>query len=72
MQELKHWANSLEVGDRVIAFIRHQTDGSKKFRARFTVVENDRKNKTIVAAIGEKTYTVPYNELRQLVAKIID
>lgn len=67
MEELKHWANSLEIGDRVIAFIRHQTDGSKNFRAKMIVVENDRKNSKIVAALGYKTFTVPYNELREIV-----
>ena len=65
MKEHKHWADALEIGDRVIAYIRHQTDGSRNFRARFIVVDNDRKNKTIVAAMGGKTYTVPYNELRK-------
>lgn len=65
MEDQKHWANSLEIGDKAIAFIRHQTDGSKNFRARVIVVDNDRKNKKIVAALGDKTYTVPYNELRE-------
>ena len=65
MQELKHWANSLEVGDRVVCFIRHKTDGSKNFRAKMIVVENNRKNNKIVAALGDKTYNVPYYELRE-------
>ena len=72
MEDQKHWANSLEIGHKVIAFVRHESDGRKNFRARFTVIENDRINKKIVAALGDKTYTIPYNELMNNIILAVD
>lgn len=71
MEDQKHWANSLKIGDKVIAFIRNKSDGSKNFRSRLTVIENDRKNKTLVALLSGRTYTIPYNDLVNKVGLIL-
>lgn len=66
MQEYKHWATELEVGDRAIATIRHETDGSKNIHnAVVIVVSNDEYKKNIEGALGEEVYNIPYYELKK-------
>ena len=58
----KHWAESLEMGDRCKATIRHQTDGTKNIHnADIIVIKH--LDKAILAAFDGNEVVVPYNEL---------
>jgi hypothetical protein len=66
MQEYKHWASELQVGDRAVATIRHQTDGTKNIHnAVVVVVANNEFNKNIKGALAGTLFEIPYNELKQ-------
>ena len=63
----KHWAESLQVGDRCKARIRHKTDGSKNIiGADIIVIEN--RDKNILASFKDKEVLIPYNELIRIEA----
>jgi hypothetical protein len=63
----KHWAESLEVGDRCIGTLRHTTDGSKNVKgAKLIVVENNLIERFVQGAIGNHVWKVPYNELSRI------
>lgn len=60
---LKDWREDLQPGDRCLATIRHETDGTKNIHnAEVIVAENNLKLKQIVGFYFKK-YTIPYNEL---------
>lgn len=61
----KHWAENLQVGDRVKGTIRHQTDGSKNKIDVDVIVVANLHNSKIEAHFEGKNYTIPYNELRE-------
>jgi hypothetical protein len=68
MSELiEHWAESLEIGDRVKATIRHETDGSKNHTdVPVIVVENYKYAKEVKVKFMDDFHRVPYNELSKL------
>jgi hypothetical protein len=60
-----HPAEVLETGDRVIATIRHKTDGSKNIHnADLIVIENRKQVRHIRALWGQNEYLIPYNDLK--------
>lgn len=60
-----HPAEALETGDRVIATIRHKTDGSKNIHnANLIVIENRKQVRHIRALWRENEYLIPYNDLK--------
>lgn len=64
MKENKHWATELQTGDRAVATIRHETDGSKNIsNAVVIVVANDEVAREVMAAYENEKYVIPYNEL---------
>jgi predicted nucleic-acid-binding Zn-ribbon protein len=67
MSELnKHWADKLQSGDRCLATIRHDYDGSKNIhRAIVIVIENMRFVKEVFVWYKEKQISIPYNELTE-------
>jgi hypothetical protein len=70
MKEYKHWADALESGDRVLATIRHETDGSKNLiDVQVIVTGNNRRECKISAAFLAGLYVIPYNELSPLTPK---
>lgn len=63
----KHWAESLQLGDRCVANIRHETDGNKNVHdARVIVVENEPHKRRILAWYNSKKIYIPYNELSEI------
>lgn len=69
-ESIKHWAEDLQIGDRVIACIRHKTDGSKNIHgATVIVVENDIYDWRIVGWYCEDTISfkvsIRYGDLRK-------
>lgn len=70
MQEYKHWADALEIGDKCLATIRHKTDGSKNLHnVEVIVIENKKKDKEIVGWFPEYKVRIPYNELSEIKGK---
>ncbi len=66
MEKTKHWAESLQSGDRVKATIRNATDGTlNRHNVELIVIETFPTASKIIAADGKKQVTVPYNELQQ-------
>ena len=66
MEEYKHWATELQVGDKAIATIRHETDGTKNIHnAVIIVVANIEFDKIIKGALGTSVFEIPYNELKE-------
>lgn len=66
MQEYKHWATELQVGDRAVATIRHETDGSKNIHgAVVIIVRNNEYGKAIQGAFDGTIYDIPYCELQK-------
>lgn len=64
MSSYQHWASSLEIGDRVIATIRHKTDGKKNIIGAIVIVaENNKWAQKIKGAIDDMVFDLPYNEL---------
>lgn len=62
----KHWAEKLEIGDRVTATIRHKTDGSKNIHnAKIIVIVNYKHLHEISAWYNDKRIKIPYNEINQ-------
>jgi hypothetical protein len=67
MREIKHWAESLEVGDKCLATIRHKTDGSKNLHnVEVIVIENNATKEEISAWFPEYKAVIPYNDLKEL------
>lgn len=66
MKEIKHWAQSLEVGDRCLATIRHKTDGSKNLiNQSAIVVVNNKDDQHILVSINKgDLHVVPYSEIK--------
>jgi hypothetical protein len=62
-----HWAAELQTGDRCLATIRHETDGSKnKHNVEVIVIENNiRDNKIMALFLGEQEF-IRYNELSEV------
>lgn len=61
---VQHWAETLEVGDRCKATIRHKTDGSKnRHNVDIVVIENLFSERRIIGYFDETTESIPYNEL---------
>jgi hypothetical protein len=61
-----HWAEKLQVADRVIATLRHKTDGSRNVHgAEVIVVENKAREKVIIGWWNDREYTIAYNELKK-------
>lgn len=66
MEHYKHWAEKLEVGDRVIATIRHPNDGTKNIKDTIVIVIKNSKNLShIQGALNGVLYLIPYNELTE-------
>lgn len=66
-EEIKHWAEKLQTGDRCIATIRHKTDGSKNIHnAKIIVMVNYTHVSKISAWYNDKRVSVPYNELSEI------
>ena len=68
MEIQKHWAESLEIGDKCLATIRHKIDGEKNIHnAKIIVIENDKNNRIIKGnlAFTKDVYDLPYNELSE-------
>lgn len=66
MQEYKHWATELQIGDRAVATIRHISDGSKNIHGAIViVVANNYYDKVIKGAFCGKVYDIPYCELQK-------
>lgn len=64
---VRHWAERLEVGDRVTGTIRHKSDGSKnRHNVIMIVIENNKPIKSIKAAVENEELVIPYNELNAL------
>lgn len=65
MSELiKHWAEALEIGDRIKATIRHKTNGSKNDTdVPVIVVENYKYAREVKVKFMNEFHRVPYNEL---------
>ena len=62
-----HFAEKLQMGDRCIATIRHQTDGSKNIiGANVVVISNILKERIIRAYFNHAEYNIPYYELTKL------
>lgn len=62
----KHWAERLQVADRVLATLRHKTDGSRNVHnADVIVVENKPGESKIIGWWDDRNYEIPYNELKQ-------
>ena len=67
-QEAKHWAESLEAGDRAIATIRHETDGSKNINnANVIVFFNNKMDKNIAVIYEDKKILIAYNDITEIV-----
>jgi len=65
MEEIRHWAERIQTGDRVVATIRHENDGSKNIHnATVIVVKNNEGDTFLIAAFNRKEITIPYNELK--------
>lgn len=62
MEDYKHPCDSLDIADRAIATIRHETDGSlNKIGVSCVVVNNYRREKELdLLVIGDQIYRVPY------------
>jgi len=66
-QEIKHWAEKLEVGDKCLATIRHKTDGSKNLHnVEVIVVENAKRLRSVTAWFPEYQVEIPYNDLTEM------
>jgi hypothetical protein len=64
---IKHWAESLEIGDICLATIRHKTDGTKNLHnVKMIVIENNNRKQEIVGWTSDHKATVPYNDLKEL------
>ena len=64
-KNVSHWAEELQPGDRCIATIRHQTDGSNNIHgANVIVIENNHKIKSIKGWFDSTEHIIPYNELK--------
>lgn len=66
MEESKHWAESLEIGDRCKATIRHKNDGSKNIvNANAIVLDNSIATRSVIVSVSELKgrVKVPYSEL---------
>ena len=69
MENTKHWAESLISGDRCLATIRHQTDGSKnKHNVNVIVVRNKIEINSILCTEEGSgvSIIIPYYELSQI------
>lgn len=63
----EHWAESLQQGDRVLATIRHQTDGTlNRHNVNMIVVDVDIRKKQIKGVNEGSFYMIPFMELTQL------
>lgn len=60
-----HWASELQPGDRVLATIRHQTNGELN-RHNISVVVVDIFEKSILGYDGIGVYDIPFNELKTI------
>jgi len=61
---VSHWAETLQIGDRCTATIRHKTDGSKNLHnVDVIVVENNKSKQEIVGYFNKRTKAIAYNEL---------
>ena len=66
-EHVSHWAQTLEIGDRCKATIRHQTDGSKnRHNVDIVVIENYKTESYIVGYFDDITEKIPYNELTKV------
>lgn len=66
MNEIKHWAENLQVADRVTGTIRHKTDGNlNRHDVEMIVVQVIVPSKQILAYIVSdcKTMPISFNEL---------
>jgi len=62
-----HFAEKLQIRDRCIATIRHQTDGSKNIiGANVVIISNSLKERSIKAYFNHTEYNIPYYELTEL------
>jgi len=62
-----HFAEKLQIGDRCIATIRHQTDGSKNIiGANVVIISNRLKERVVKAYYDHTQYDIPYCELTEL------
>lgn len=71
METYKHWAEDLQVGDRVLATIRHKTNGKlNRHNVNIVVISNDAVNQEIKGLDNEKGIWlfIPYNELKPIIA----
>lgn len=66
MKDNNHWAETLETGDRVLATIRHKTDGSKNLIDQSAIVVNNNKDDSniLVAINKDDLHIVPYSEIK--------
>jgi len=66
MENVKHWAESLQSGDRVTGTIRHKTDGNlNRHNVEMIVAEVIPEHKQVLAVVYGFTIYVPFNELNK-------
>ncbi len=64
-KHVAHWAEELQIADRVTATIRHKTDGSKNIHGTDVIlIKNLKKESKIIGWWNDKEYEIPYNELK--------
>lgn len=60
------WQHNLEVGDRCLATIRHETDGTQnRHNVEVIVIKNYRSDWKILAYENGNEIHIPYNELKE-------
>lgn len=65
--DIIHWATTLKQGDKAIATIRHETDGSKNIHnAEVLILNNNSRRQMVMGEHFGQYYTIPYNDLTAL------
>lgn len=64
MIQYPHWASNLQVGDRCLATIRHESDGTKNhINVPIIICRNDINKCNVIGLYEGFMYHIPYNEL---------
>lgn len=69
MEKIKHWAESLQIGDRCLATIRHKTDGNMNLiKAAAIITDNSIATQEVYVWVEQRKnpVKVPYNELTKI------
>jgi len=65
--QITHWAESLQVGDKCLATIRHKNDGTKNMhKVEVIIFENNINEQNVCAWFPEFKVILPYNDLSKI------